>query len=70
MSHVLYQGNVKEEERWRYEGYRPGTYVRVVLNGVPKEFVDRFNPVNPMILGGLNVHENNLGLLRVRDVIV
>ncbi|KAJ3914461.1 GTP binding protein [Lentinula edodes] len=49
------------ELRAQLEGYVPGTYVRVVLDGVPGEMVNFFDPEYPLILGGLD-----LTLLRLR----
>ncbi|KAF8827461.1 hypothetical protein HHX47_DHR4000295 [Lentinula edodes] len=45
------------ELRAQLEGYVPGTYVRVVLDGVPGEMVNFFDPEYPLILGGLGAGE-------------
>ncbi|KAJ3850428.1 DUF663-domain-containing protein [Lentinula lateritia] len=45
------------EMRAQLEGYVPGTYVRVVLDGVPGEMVNFFDPEYPLILGGLGAGE-------------
>ncbi|KAJ1650452.1 Glycoside hydrolase 2 (Mannanase, beta-galactosidase) [Dispira simplex] len=55
-----------EELRAKVEGYRPGKYVRVVLPNMPYEFVTNFNPVYPLILGGLLSNEQNYGFIQVR----
>merc|ERR1712137_118485 len=47
-------------------GYESGTYVRVELSGVPCEFVERFNPKTPLIMGGLLSNEHNLGFIQTR----
>ena len=47
-------------------GYRQGIYVRVVLSGVPREFMQNFRPHLPCILGGLLPHESALGYVRAR----
>jgi hypothetical protein len=47
-------------------GARPGAYVRVQLEGVPKEFLEHFDLRFPVVLGGLLPHEQNLGFVRVR----
>jgi ribosome biogenesis protein BMS1 len=68
------QGNRNRDEfgeegqlsRLRHEGYRAGLYVRVVIERVPKEMVEHFNPVKPLILGGLLPQECNMGYIRCR----
>jgi ribosome biogenesis protein BMS1 len=47
------------------EGYRPGTYVRILLKNMPCEFVKYFDPAYPVIIGGLLANEENLGFIRV-----
>jgi ribosome biogenesis protein BMS1 len=59
-------GEDGEQARLRYEGFRQGIYVRVVLSGVPKEFMQNFRPHLPCILGGLLPHESALGYVRAR----
>ncbi|KAJ3715548.1 hypothetical protein C8R42DRAFT_698380 [Lentinula raphanica] len=41
------------EARAQLEGYTPGTYVRIVLTSVPAELITYFDPVYPLLLGGL-----------------
>jgi len=55
-----------EETRVLYEGFRPGTYVRLVFEGVPCEFVESFDPRVPVLLGGLLPGEDTLGFVQVR----
>ena len=54
------------ETRAQIEGYRAGTYVRLVIDGMPCEFVDNFNPDFPVLVGGLLPTESSFGLLQVR----
>ena len=55
-----------DELRVQYEGYRPGLYVRVVLKAVPCELVTQFDPVYPVVLGGLLANEEDLGFVQIR----
>lgn len=54
-----------DEARAQYEGFRPGLYIRVQVNGMPCEFVDHFDPTYPVILGGLLPSEQNIGYVNV-----
>jgi len=56
---------LSDEARIKYEGYRPGLYVRVQVNDMPAEFVDNFEPTYPVILGGLLSAEQNVGYVTV-----
>ena len=53
------------ESRVKVEGFLPGTYVRMVLQGIPCEFVERFDPRFPVILGGLLNDEQRFGYIQV-----
>ncbi|ODH20175.1 hypothetical protein ACO22_05952 [Paracoccidioides brasiliensis] len=52
--------------RARAEGYKAGTYARIVLENVPCEFSTRFNPRFPVIVGGLAPTEDRFGFVQVR----
>jgi ribosome biogenesis protein BMS1 len=52
--------------RARLAGHAPGTYVRIVLEGVPCEFIQHFNPLLPLVLGGVAATEQGESLLRSR----
>jgi ribosome biogenesis protein BMS1 len=54
------------ETRAQYEGYRAGTYVRIVIKNMPCEFIEKFSPEYPVIVGGLLPSEEALGFLQVR----
>ncbi|KAF9430343.1 Glycoside hydrolase 2 (Mannanase, beta-galactosidase) [Entomortierella beljakovae] len=48
------------------EGFRPGTYVRILLKEMPCEFIQYFQPEYPIIMGGLLPAEENYGFIQVR----
>ncbi|KAJ5217075.1 ribosome biogenesis protein [Penicillium chermesinum] len=52
--------------RARAEGYKAGTYARIVLENVPCEFVEKFNPRFPIIVGGLSPTEDRFGYVQIR----
>ena len=54
------------QSRVRVEGYKAGTYVRILLSNVPSEFTLSFNPRMPVIVGGLSANETRFGYLQVR----
>ncbi len=55
-----------DQARTRVEGYKAGTYARIVLEQVPYEFAASFNPRYPVIVGGLTPTEDRLGFVQVR----
>ncbi|KAI9825066.1 MAG: Glycoside hydrolase 2 (Mannanase, beta-galactosidase) [Thelocarpon impressellum] len=55
-----------EQSRVRVEGYKAGTYARIVLDSVPYEFAAGFNPRFPIIVGGLTPTEDRFGFVQVR----
>ncbi|RMZ90404.1 hypothetical protein DV736_g2363, partial [Chaetothyriales sp. CBS 134916] len=52
--------------RARSEGFKAGTYARIVLDKVPYEFARSFNPRYPIIVGGLSPTEDRFGFVQVR----
>lgn len=55
-----------EEQRQKIEGYKAGSYVRIVFDNVPMEFIENFNPVFPIIMGGLLPTELKFGIVKAR----
>lgn len=58
--------SLDERSRVSVEGYRAGKYAKLVLEGVPSEFVTRFDPRIPIIVGGLLATEDRFGFVQVR----
>jgi ribosome biogenesis protein BMS1 len=52
--------------RVRVEGYKAGTYARIVLEKVPYEFAATFSPRFPVIIGGLAPTEDRFGFVQIR----
>ena len=59
-------GKVTPRVRAEMEGHSPGAYLRIVLNHVPCELVQHFDPATPLLLGGLQSGEETLGYLHAR----
>ncbi|KAF4126788.1 ribosome biogenesis protein BMS1 [Geosmithia morbida] len=55
-----------ERQREAVEGYRAGKYAKIVLEGVPAEFTERFSAHTPIVVGGLTPTEDRFGYLQVR----
>ncbi|XP_055626583.1 ribosome biogenesis protein BMS1 homolog [Toxorhynchites rutilus septentrionalis] len=53
--------SLDHESRLNIEGYRAGLYVRMNFKNVPAEFVEHFDPAYPVLIGGLNMAEENVG---------
>lgn len=54
------------ETRTKIEGYRAGSYVKIVFEKLPCEFVENLNPEYPIVLGGLLATESRFGIMNVR----
>lgn len=52
--------------RLKIEGFRAGSYVRVVFEQLPCELVTNFQPEYPIVLGGLLPTELRFGIMNVR----
>jgi ribosome biogenesis protein BMS1 len=55
-----------ESQRTSVEGYRAGKYAKLVIEGVPAEFVKRFQARLPIVVGGLSATEDRFGFVQVR----
>nr|XP_054769172.1 ribosome biogenesis protein BMS1 homolog [Lytechinus pictus] len=58
--------DMEDDVRTQYEGFRSGMYVRVEIADVPCEFVTHFDPMYPIILGGLLNSEEAVGYVQMR----
>lgn len=52
-----------EDVRNEIEGFRAGLYVRMSFKNIPCEFVDNFDATFPILIGALNMSEENVGLV-------
>ena len=57
---------IDADSRSLIEGYRPGQYIRIQLTDVPCEMIENFDPIYPIIIGGLLPAEERFGYLQVR----
>lgn len=58
--------HLDESLRLQIEGHRAGLYVRIGFRSVPCEFVDNFDPTYPLLIGGLNMSEENIGYVNCK----
>lgn len=58
--------SLDQNSRVGVEGYKAGTYARIVLEKVPYEFAATFDPRFPVIIGGLAPTEDRFGFVQVR----
>ena len=58
--------DMDSKKREEMLGIASGTYVRIVLNGVPPEFIENFDPRKIIILGGLLANELGFGFNQSR----
>ncbi|KAL2710428.1 Ribosome biogenesis protein BMS1 [Kluyveromyces marxianus] len=54
------------EQREKIEGMKAGSYVRIVIDNIPMEFIENFNPKFPIIMGGLLPTELKFGIINAR----
>ena len=57
---------IDADSRSLIEGYRPGQYIRIQLTDVPCEMIENFDPIYPIIVGGLLPAEERFGFIQVR----
>ena len=57
---------IDTDSRNLIEGYRPGQYIRIQLTDVPSEMIENFDPIYPIIVGGLLPAEERFGFVQVR----
>ena len=55
-----------DSQRVNVEGYKAGIYAKIIIEGVASEFVTKFNPRMPIIVGGLSATEDRYGFVQVR----
>ncbi|XP_049872696.1 ribosome biogenesis protein BMS1 homolog [Pectinophora gossypiella] len=55
--------NLDQGLRIEVEGFRPGLYVRMLFKNMPSEFVTNFDPSYPILIGALNMAEQNIGFV-------
>lgn len=55
--------NLDNGLRIEVEGFRPGLYVRMLFKGLPAEFVTNTDPSYPILIGALNMAEQNIGFV-------
>lgn len=58
--------SLDDRSRVNVEGFRAGQYAKMVIEGVPSEFVTRFSPKMPILVGGINATEDRFGFVQVR----
>jgi ribosome biogenesis protein BMS1 len=59
-------GLLDDRQRINIEGFRAGVYAKIVIEGVASEFVTKFNPRMPIVIGGLSATEDRFGFVQVR----
>lgn len=55
--------NLDNGLRVEVEGFRPGLYVRMLFKHMPSEFVTNFDASYPILIGALNMAEQNIGFV-------
>lgn len=55
--------NLDQGLRIEVEGFRPGLYVRMLFKNMSSEFVTNFDTSYPILIGALNMAEQNIGFV-------
>lgn len=58
--------HLDNELRIQIEGYRAGLYVRLGFKALPAEFVENFDASYPVLVGALNMTEENVGYVNCK----
>ncbi|XP_033161414.1 ribosome biogenesis protein BMS1 homolog [Drosophila mauritiana] len=58
--------HLDNEFRIQIEGYRPGLYVRLGFKQLPAEFIENFDASYPVLVGALNMTEENVGYVNCK----
>ena len=58
--------DMDEQTRTKIEGHKAGSYVKIVFEKLPCEFINNLDPQYPIILGGLLATESRFGVMNVR----
>ncbi|KAH8406806.1 hypothetical protein KR222_003835 [Zaprionus bogoriensis] len=58
--------HLDNELRIQIEGYRAGLYVRLGFKSLPAEFVENFDASYPVLVGALNMTEENVGFVNCK----
>lgn len=58
--------NLDTDLRVQIEGYRAGMYVRLGFKSLAAEFIENFDPTYPVLIGGLNMAEENIGYVNCK----
>ncbi|QLG71065.1 hypothetical protein HG535_0B01030 [Zygotorulaspora mrakii] len=58
--------SMSPEQRQKIEGFKAGSYVRIVFDNIPMEFIENLDPHVPVIMGGLLPAELKFGIINSR----
>ncbi|XP_026391451.1 ribosome biogenesis protein BMS1-like [Papaver somniferum] len=55
-----------EPPHMKKKRFRTGTYIRLEVHDVPFSIVENFDPCHPILVGGINHEEDNVGCMQAR----